>query len=407
MTLLRQLDFNAANMSAFGTLESDGLTPVFQADFVNGLNSQLWQTPVASGTGAAVDTDAARLRLQSGTANNGYAYILTRRPLVYRAGQGMVGRFTPIFATPQANSLQLWGVGALSGGTPYDGYFYGFNGLSFGIAHYNRGSAVWYPQASAWVDKVDGSAGSSFNWNKGYGVPVQVKWPYLGYGDIGFWAQNPAYGSWVLNYLIQYANTSAQTQLSNPRLYWMGFVQNSGNTTNLTMYCGSVGVFISGQRSYVGNPNWTAFNNKSGITTETNILALRNATTYNGTANRGLIRLKSVTISSSGTAGICTFQIKINPTLGGTPAYAPKSGSTADNGVTVTAGNSIASVDTAGTTLTGGTDVWSATMDNPNTQVIDIENENIFVAPGEIASVSGLSSNSSQLGVSLNWSEDI
>lgn len=408
MSGFKEILLDPSNLSAFGVLETAELTPVFQGDFVFGLNTQMWQTGVVSGTGATVDTDAARLRVQSGTNSAGYAYILSRIPLRYRAGQGTVIRKTPIFTAGVANNIQLDGVGAVSSNTPYDGYFFGYNGTSFGIAHYVRGTPTWYTQSADWNgDKVNGTAGTSFTYDPTKGTPVFIKYPYLGYGDIFFYIQNPTTGRPVLVHTIRYANTVATTQLSNPTMYIMAFTLNSGNTSNITMYCGSVGAFISGPRSFIGNPRWSAKNNKTGVTTTTSILALRNATTYNGVTNRGMIRLTNISFSSSAASGVATLDFVINPTLGGTPAYTPRNGSTADNGVTITSGNSIASFDVAGTTVTGGYSIFGISVDNPNTQNIDLTPYDLFVAPGEIMALDGISSNASQLGVTLNWSEDI
>ena len=72
--------FDPSNMSAFGTLEASELTPIFQGDWTYGINTQLWNTPVVSGGGGvAVDTNLARLRLQSGTSGTSYAYITSRQ----------------------------------------------------------------------------------------------------------------------------------------------------------------------------------------------------------------------------------------------------------------------------------------------------------------------------------------
>lgn len=407
MSLINNINFNLANQSAFGTLETAELTPVVQGDWVYGINTQIWSTPVVSGTGATVDTDSSRLRIQSGTASNGYAYIVSRSPVRYRAGEGTLFRITPLFTTGVANNIQLWGMGTISANAPYDGYFFGYNGTSFGIAHYIRGSATWTAQGSWNGDKVDGSAGSSFTWDKTKGTPVMVKYPYLGFGDIFFYVQNPTTGSWINVHTIRYANTVATTQLANPSLHIMGFTLNSGNTTNVTMYSGSVGAFISGVRSFIGNPRWGMDNNKASITTETNILSIRNATTYNGVANRGMIRLSFVTFAASAANGIAALRFKVGVTLGGTPAFTPISGSTADNGVTITSGNSIASYDTAGTTVTGGTYIGGLICDNPNTTDVGLEQYNVFIAPGETLTLSGFSTISSTIGVCLNWSEDI
>lgn len=182
---------------------------------------------------------------------------------------------------------------------------------------------------------------------------------------------------------------------------------NSGNTSNLTMYCGSVGIFLSGKRSYIGNPKWAIDNNKSGVTTETNILTLKNATTYNGVSNRALMRISNISVSSSAASGVADIRLKINSTLGGSPSYTTINGTTGDGGVTITSGNSVASYDVAGTTVTGGTYIFGLTVDNPNSNIIDLESYNIFVAPGETLTISGFSTISSAIAVAINWVEDV
>ena len=408
MSLIKQIDFNPANQSAFGTLETAELTPIFQGDFVYGLNTQLWDTAVTSGTGATVDTDSSRLRIQSGTSSTGYAYIQSKRPVRYRAGEGTVARFTPLFSSGIADNTQIWGIFSITSNLPYDGYGFGYNGTSFGIVHYIRGNPTWYARSTDWNgDKVDGSAGSSFTWDPTKGTPVQIKYPFLGYGDILFYVQHPTTGAWVLVHTIRYANTVATTQLANPSLKFLGFTLNSGNTTNKTMYCASVGLFTSGIRSFTGNPRWGMDNNKSGITTETNIITIKNCTSYNGVPNRGLIRLSFLSAASSAASGVSVFRFKINATLGGSPSYTTINGTSADGGATITSGNSIASYDTAGTTVTGGTYIGGIVIDNPDTSSTDLEKYELFIAPGDTLTISGFSTVSSAIGVGINWSEDI
>lgn len=403
------IKFDPSNLSAFGEIEVEESTPIFQADWVYGLNSQLWLPAVVSGTGASVDTDSARLRIQSGTDSAGYAYLINRRSVRYRAGQGMVARFTPVFTTGSVNNIQLWGMGNISSNLPYDGYFFGFNGTVFSIAHYNRSSAPTWIAQSLWNgDKVDGSSGTSFNYNPAFGTPAMIKYPYLGFGDIEFFLQNPLSGRWVLVHTIRYANTTATTQLSNPTLHFIGFTANSGNTSNKTIYCGSVGVFLSGLRSFAGSPKWALDSNKSSITTETCLLNIKNCTTYNGVTNRGLLRFNSLSFANGNTvASIAVVRFKIGAAIGGSPSYVPVSGSSANQGVTITSGNSIASYDTAGTTVSGGMYIYNASVANAGQGIIDLTPFNIFVAPGEILTISGFSTNTAILSVSTNWTEDI
>jgi hypothetical protein len=414
--------FDPSYTSAFGTLETAELTPVFQGDFVYGLNTQIWNTPTVSGAGATVDTSVGRLRIQSGTSGSGYAYITCKRILRYRAGQGIVVRMTPLFTQGVEGNVQYWGIGAITSNALSDGYFFGWNGGTFGIAHYNNGSLYrFYPQNEWDVDRCDGAFGSSFAWNPSLGSPVMIKYPYLGYGNIEFFVQNPTTGRWVLCHIIQYANTTATTQLSNPSMQVIGFTLNSGNTANRIMYCASVGVFISGERSFVGNPRWAA--DSAGLVSigtgvkgivaanENCLLNLRNCTTYNGVTNKGMMRLNSLSIgSSTGNANVI-IRLLINATFSTTPVYTPINGTTADNGVTLTAANSIASVDVAGTTITSlanrGIYIFNMSLGASGSNVIDLEPFDLFINPTEVLTISGQSSTNANVTASINWSEDI
>ena len=320
MSFFRQVQFDPSNQSSFGTLETNELSPMIQGDFIYGLNTQIWNTPGTSGTGATVDTSSGRARIQSGTSSTSYAYLVSRRIGKYRAGQGVLFRITPIFTAGVVNNIQLWGVGSIASNAPYDGYFFGYNGTAFSIVHYIAGTPTWTAQDRWNGDKVDGTAGTSFTWDPTKGTPVMIKYPYLGYGNIQFYIQNPNTSKMTLVHTIRYANSTATIQLTNPNLNIIGFTANSGNTTNMTMYCGSVGLFISGARNFISNPRWSTNNTKSGVTAETNILSLRSATTYNTVTNRSLIRLTSLSIGSDSatvTTGIILF--RIGATVGGSP----------------------------------------------------------------------------------------
>ena len=236
---------------------------------------------------------------------------------------------------------------------------------------------------------------------------MMIKYPYLGFGNITFYMQNPNNSRWVLVHTIRYANTTTTLQLSNPSLSFYGQSINSGNNTNLIMYCGSVGVFLSGTRSFVSSPKWAMDSNKSSITTETNIITLQNCTSYNGVTNRSLIRLNSVSVSSSAANGIAVFRLKLGATLGGVPAYTAINGTLAGAGATITSGNSVTSYDVAGTTIANGLYLFGIGMDNPNTRDIDLTPFDLYVAPGEFMTVSAFSTNSSAIGCVLNWTEDI
>lgn len=395
------INFDPSNQSAFGTLETSELSPVLDLDFTYGINSQTGVSTV-SGVGATVDTNASRLRVQSGTGAAGSATFNSRRVVKYRAGQGTTARFTAIFATGAVNNTQVIGMG-----NTVDGYFFGYNGTTFGLCHRLSGVDTWTAQTAWNGDKADGTGASAFNWNKQFGNVCMIKYPYLGYGDVTFYVQDSVTAKWILVHTIRYANTTATVQLSNPDLFFWANITNSGNTSNLIMYVGSVGIFVSGTRGSASAPKWSADNNKTGITTETNLLSLKNATTYNTVTNRSLIRLTSMSVASSAASGTAVFKVIMNTTLGGVPSYTTINGTTVNEGVTITSGNSTVSYDVAGTTITGGTKIFTITVDNPDTSIIDLIPYEIIIPAGEILTVSGTSTVSSALSVAVNWSEDL
>ena len=392
-------------MSAFGTLEASDLTPSVQLDFVyNYINSQTGVAVTANS--ATTDANGGRLRLQSGTNSAGSAIFYSRRIARYRPGQGMVARFTAAFTAGVASNTQVVGVGSPAG---VDGYFFGFNGTAYGICHRNSSSDTWVAQTSWNVDKCDGTGASGFTINATYGNVYMIKWPFLGYGDICFYVLNPTTARWILAHVIRYPNTSVTIQITNPNLNFYARSLNAGATTNQIIYVGSVGLFISGQRSFGSNPKWGTDNSKTSITTETNILSLRNCTTFNGSTNRSLIRLNSLScIGNSGANSVNTFRLKLDATANGSPAFAAINGTTADSGVTLTSANSVASVDTAGTTLaTQGTMLFNLMVSSGNSTQVDMTPYEIYIAPGETLIITGAASVSSSLGVAVNWSEDI
>lgn len=404
--------FEPSNQSAFGTLETGELTPVFQTDFIHGINSQTG-VAVASGVAATATTNAGRLALTSGTGVAGSATYRSRRPCKYRAGQGMMARFTPVYAAPIASHRQLFGAG-----NEDDGYLIGYEGLAFGIRHRNNaGSDAWIAQADWNGDKCDGTGASGFNWQpqNGYGVPVMIKYPFLGYGNIMFFVQSPVTGEWILAHMIRYANTLAMVQISNPNLFFWAENINDGNTTTKTTYCGSVGMFLSGVRSFVSCPKRGTDQTVTTIdATERAILHIKNATTYNGVTNRSLIRLQGVSVAArNASAQIITLRFRIGATWGGTPpatfAVIDADGSSVDQGNTITTGNTISSrsID-ASITPTGGHMPYNLVIATEGGGAFDLTPLDLFISPGEILSISAVASSSvGFVGVGLNWVEDI
>lgn len=127
-------------LNPFGSVHAEGLTPVFQSDAVYGLNA----SEVTATTGLGYDPGVAPPAANSGSvtgANNlftcstgttafSFGSLQSRKRLRYRAGQGIIGRFTALWSTPAASTIVVAGFGSGE-----SGYFFGYSGTTFGILH--------------------------------------------------------------------------------------------------------------------------------------------------------------------------------------------------------------------------------------------------------------------------------
>ena len=395
--LSNTVEIGGANVGAFGDLIAQPSTPVIQLDFVYGFNVQTGIQTTANS--ATVDTNAGRLRVQSGVNAAGSGIFQSRRTAKYRPGQGMTARFTTIFTAGVANSTQIVGIGNAT-----DGYFVGFNGTAFGIQHRTNGTPEWTAQTAWNGDKCNGTGSTGFTLNAALGNVWQIRYPFLGYGSIKFYVLDPS-GTWLLVHTIRYPNSSVTLQVTNPNLPFWAQSINSGATSNQIVYVGSVGVSVTGVRSFIGAPKWAFAGNSTTVTNEVVALNLRNATTYNGVTNRSMIRLHSIAVSSTIKECAVTCRMYMAATIGGSPSWTTVSGTTADAGVTITAGNSVASKDTAGTT-SAGQFLLALVLGSTGNETLDLIDNEIFISPAEIMSITVASTASTTIGLALNWSED-
>jgi len=394
--------------SAFGELSTIEPQPVAQVDFVYGVNTYLTKTEV---TGSGTVTGSSGLLVCSTTAAaSSSAQLTSTRYLKYRAGQGGKGMFTALFTTGVADSNQYAGLFTAS---LNNGFGFGYSGATFGIWYMKGGTPTHIPQTSWNEDVCNGANGefnkSGINLDPTQGNVFRILYQYLGFGAIKFYVENPVNGQFALVHQIQYANTETTPSLSQPSLTLLWKAENDANTSNIVVKGASGSLFLEGDRKLLG-PSHGLDNSKSTITTITNIITIRNATSYNGINNRAHIRLRTISFASNtGGAGngITTCKIIRNATLGGSPSYTTINGTTADSGVTITSGNSITSYDTAGTTVTGGTVIFNSIIGVGNNAYEDLTELDLFAYPGDTLTFSITSTQSVTAGIGITWTEDI
>lgn len=111
--------------TAFGELSTAELSPIVQVQFPYNINTDIWEIRDNNGT-SSVSNNLANL--STGADTNQSSTILSRVPIKYNPGQGGLCRFTALYTAGVANSTQYAGIGNST-----DGYFFGYNGATFGI----------------------------------------------------------------------------------------------------------------------------------------------------------------------------------------------------------------------------------------------------------------------------------
>lgn len=117
--------------TAFGELPVAEYTPIVQSIAPYGITQKMTSFVLNNGTTSATN---GNYEANSGTNPNALSALLTTRQIAYRAGQGVVGRGTMLFDTPQPNSKQQAGLI-----TATDRLTFGYIDTDFGIIYEHGG----------------------------------------------------------------------------------------------------------------------------------------------------------------------------------------------------------------------------------------------------------------------------
>jgi len=153
---------------------------------------------------------------------------------------------------------------------------------------------------------------------------------------------------------------------------------------------------IEGKIEYLGPTNAIG-NTKTGVTTTlTNILTIRNKSTYQSVTNRTPINILKYSVAVDGNKP-AEFQLVKNATLGGTPSYTDISTNT-----------SVIDYDTAGTTLTGGQVIDFATIGSTGSlSEASTSTTDIVILPGETLTLAvNATTSTTDVTAAIRWVED-
>jgi hypothetical protein len=391
--------------AAFGEVSFAENTPTCQVDFVYGINTNL--TSNTTSNNATVTASTGMAVLTTGAQVNSVATLVTREYVKYRPGQGSMSRFTALFTTGVTGSTQFAGPG----GGSVDGLGFGYNGTSFGILYRHNSTDTWIPQSTWNYDTMLGGTASGKTLVPTNLNVYQVKFQYLGGGNIFYYVLNDFSGRWVLVHMIRNAGTQTTPNLRNPSMPVRFEARNTTNTTAIVIKTASVGQFLEGPRHFLGPRGaLDALNASVADVTQTNIIAFRNATTFNGTPNYAIVHIRQISFSANKSpqpSGCVNLRVIRNPTTT-FASFTPYSGATADGGVTITSGNSVMSSNVAASTISGGLTTYTSTVSIGDSQTIDVTELDVNMYPGDVfcfvaySSVTGVT-----VGISTVWNEDV
>ena len=141
-------EFESLPKTAFGELQVASMTPVIQITAQYGLRAEV-ESAAIGGTATAADS---KFIVSTGTGANNISSIGSTRLATYRAGQGLLARYTALFTTGVANSSQVAGLL-----TSESIIGFGYNGADFGILHAKGG------ELEQWELQITAGAGVAEN----------------------------------------------------------------------------------------------------------------------------------------------------------------------------------------------------------------------------------------------------
>ena len=240
-------------LTAFGELKVAESTPTVQLSFVYGIPTDLIVKEIVgsgtiTGTTTTTPTDSLALISTGSPTADSKAILYSKRYVKYRTGTGCNFRGTAIFDNPVANNEQLIGVG-----DDKNGLFFGYNGTDFGILRLSGGTKNWTNQTNWNIDKMDGTGQSGITLNQQKGNVYQISYQWLGFGNIGFFIENPNNGKLTLVHQIQYPNQFDSPTILQPSLpIRVSSVNSNGNNKNITIKTASLAGFAEGNEGFLG-----------------------------------------------------------------------------------------------------------------------------------------------------------
>jgi len=305
----------------------------------------LWESTLT--TGGAIthlpNESSASLAVTSTTGSK--AVNQTRKYIRYQPGRGQTIFMTGVMGAIKSGVRQR--VGYFDG---QNGLFFEQNGTSLRVVVRSNASGVTFDSPvnqSAWnFDKFNGTGptGITLDMSKEQIFAIDLQWLGAGRVRFGFVVDGNLHFAHQFNGANS-LTTVYMTTANLPLRYEIETTGSPGSGTTMTQTCSSVssegGVLDELGYQFTANNGTTAIS----VTTRRAVLSIQPKLTFNSITNRGEIDIKEFSVMVGGNNAL--IEVVYNGTLGGTPSFA-----SVDT-------NSLVNFDVAGTTVTGGTVLYS------------------------------------------------
>lgn len=386
--------------TAFGDLRTAELHPQFQGSFEYTVDNTDLMVKVVTNGGAITQGNGMGI-ISTSTTTNSSAMLESKQHARYKSGLGGLMRFTALFTSPVAATEQFVGISDEHGSsaTFKNGYMVGYDGTTFGFHRFQNDSKITIAQSS-WDDPMDGTGLSGMTLDQTKLNVYQIQYQYLGAGAIKLFIESDSTGEFILVHTINYTNNNTQPSTHNPNFLFHIHANNKGTTSNLIIKSSSYAYFVEGRTSFIElhqPDNSSGSRQKTSVTTEIAIFTIRNKTSYASKPNFIDIVLLNAGASIEANSANNLGEVRVikNTTLGGTPSYSD-----------INTSNSVVEIDTAGTTITGGTALATEFFAGKNDKFgISTIDSKIILAPGETLTVAASSVNSATINAQLTWRE--
>lgn len=201
-----------------------------------------------SGSGTVTQEDGMA-KIKTGTTQNSIAVLVSKDRLTYKPGQGLESFFSAIFQAGVVNGIQIIGIGNLE-----NGFFFGYNGVSFGILYRNNSVDTWIDQDNWNIDTMNGSGSSGIILNPLMGNIYRIQYHWLGFGVVKFYIQDPNNGEWILVHSLKLLNNQVSPMITNGSSQLFASVYTSnGATSDITLKTASMAGMIQGKTTITTN----------------------------------------------------------------------------------------------------------------------------------------------------------